>query len=84
MIKELSTKLHCVISGFRREVDENSWILDTLKMGTMGWPETFVKNYTPTRCVITQTRASSQTSLLCYPTANASIMLPLHSSYRAS
>jgi hypothetical protein len=44
LIKELSTELHCVISSFRREVEENSWILDALKMGPMGWPETSVKN----------------------------------------
>jgi len=68
MIKELSTELHCVTSGFRREVDENFWILEVLKMGPMGWPETSVTNYTTTSCVITQKRASSQnvTALLSH------------------
>ena len=40
MIKELSTEPHCVISGSRREADENFWMLDVLKMG----PDVLARN----------------------------------------
>jgi hypothetical protein len=53
-ITKLSTNFHCVISGSSCEVDENFLILDELKKGEMGFPETSTRNYTTTRCVISQ------------------------------